>query len=266
MSDLDKTIAVAYLARGADTDWQLCFKRFIESYRQNKSGIKHTLYVIFKGFEHSSDLEEAKTLFSNVQHKPVYLNDDSLDIGAYIEWASLIKEDFICVFNTASEILAHDWLLKFTNNLLSPNIGLVGATASYESLNCLNSEFPPFPNLHLRSTAFMVDRKFFLDATKELVITSKIDAFLFESGPKSLTRKTLTSGKKILLVGSNGRGYSPQFWAASDTFRQGTQSNLLIADNQTRNFSELLWNEKKKFVIKTWGKFIDIRNGYFKLE
>src|SRR3546814_2930442 len=62
-------------------------------------------------------------------------SSDLFDIGAYIEWANIIKEDLLCPLNTATEISAHYWLLKLVLNLSPPEIGLVGATASYESLN-----------------------------------------------------------------------------------------------------------------------------------
>lgn len=212
--------------------------------------------MIFKGFANDTDLKTAKNLFSSVPHKPVFLDDNSFDIGAYIEWANMVEEDFICVFNTASELLAPDWLLKLTSNLRLPNVGLVGATASYESLTDFNSSFAAFPNIHIRSTAFMLERALFQNITKKLTIANKVDAFHFESGPKSLTQQVLATGKDILLVGRNGRGYSPKFWAKSETFRQGAQKNLLVADNQTRNFAKFPWNEKREFVMRTWGKYI----------
>ena len=104
----NQTIAVAYLARGSDKDSFSSFERFLSSYKRNFSGVQHYLYVIFKGFEQDVDLEKARVLFSSVSYTPVFLADDSFDIGAYIEWARMIEEDFICVFNTASEILTPD--------------------------------------------------------------------------------------------------------------------------------------------------------------
>lgn len=234
----------------------LSCERFLDSYRCKPAGINHSLYVIFKGFEHDVDLEKARVLFSSVPHTPVFLADDSFDIGAYIEWANMIEEDLICVFNTASEILAPDWLRKLAINLAIPNVGLVGATASYESLSELNSTFPAFPNTHIRSTAFMIDRGLFCSFTKCLKLANKIDAFHFESGSQSLTRQVLAIRKDVLLVGRNGRGYSPMFWADSGTFRQGMQKNLLVADNQTRNYLALPWNEKREFVMRTWGEYL----------
>jgi hypothetical protein len=137
---------------------------------------------------------------------------------------------------------------------------LVGATASFETLRELDSSFPKFPNAHIRSTAFMMDRRTFCGLTEGLSINTKRDAFDFESGSKSLTKKVLDQGRKILLVGRNGRGYLPQYWMHSETFRQGSQDNLLIGDNQTRNYLSLTWNEKREAVVRTWGDFIDIKN------
>lgn len=252
----NQTIAVAYLARGADKDSFASFERFLSSYKRNSSGVEHSLYVIFKGFENDVDIEKARVLFRSVPCTPVFLADDSFDIGAYIEWANMVEEDLICVFNTASEILAPDWLRKLAVNLALPNVGLVGATANYESLNEVNSAFKAFPNIHIRSTAFMIDRGLFCNLTKELRIVTKLDAHCFESGPKSLTLQVLAQGKNILLVGRNGRGYSPIFWPVSDTFRQGMQMNLLVADNVTRDYLAMTWNEKRNNVIKTWGEYL----------
>ena len=251
-----QTIAVAYLARGADSNWLLSFERFINSYTRNDAGIEHSLYVIFKGFANNTDLKNGRALFNCIPHETIFLNDDTLDIGAYIEWANMIKEDLICVFNTGSEILAPNWLRKLAVNLEISNVGLVGATASYESLNELNGTFSLFPNSHIRTSAFMINRKLFLSMTEGLEISSKIDAYHFESGRKSLTRQVLAKGMEVLLVGRNGRGYSPKFWATSDTFRQGAQNNLLVADNQTRDYLALTWTQKRECIVKTWGKYL----------
>jgi hypothetical protein len=256
LNALNQSIAVAYLARGADRNWFASFQRFLKSYRCNPSGLSHSLYVIFKGFKNAADLDRATALFNSVRHDQVFMGDENLDIGAYLEWANIAKEDLVCVLNTATEILAQDWLLKLALNLSQPNVGLVGATASYESLNEWHRAFPGFPNIHIRSTGFLIDRNLFLDITKGMKIISKEDAFHFESGPKSLTQLVFARGSEVLLVGRNGRGYPPEFWAASDTFRLLRQKNLLIADNQTRNFSELSWLGKREFVTRTWGKYI----------
>jgi hypothetical protein len=236
--------------------WYSSCERFLGSYRQCSAGVEHSLYVIFKGFPDANALDEARKLFSCAPHKPVFLGDCGFDIGAYVEWANQIDEDLICVLNTPSEILAEDWLRKLAVNLALPNVGLVGATGSYESLNELEKSAPAFPNPHIRLNAFMIDRESFRRITKGQVVADEYDAIDFESGRASLTRRILAMGRKILLVGRNGRGYSPQWWPTSDTFQQGAQSNLLVADNQTRNFTALRWSEKRELALSTWGCYL----------
>jgi hypothetical protein len=40
-------------------------------------------------------------------------------------------------------------------------VGLVGATGSYESLGPALDGFPAFPNIHIRSNAFLIQRELF---------------------------------------------------------------------------------------------------------
>lgn len=256
MFNSNKSIAVAYLARGGDEDCFISFERFIKSYQNHDAGVKHTLHIIFKGYENDDDLETAKKIFSDVSYTPHHLGDDSFDIGAYIEWANIIDDDLFCVFNTHSEILTKKWLAKLTSNLISDNIGLVGSTASYESLNSYSTEFPVFPNIHVRSNAFMIERELFCKLTADMKIVTKKDAFHFESGPKSLTRKVISAGKHVLLVGANGRGYSPKFWHHSNTFRLSRQLNLMVGDNQTREFNKKTWTQKQLIIERTWGIYL----------
>ena len=249
-------IAVAFLARGADSDWEPSCRRFLDSYTAHPAGTPHSFYVLFKGFEDMESLSRAKAMFAGTEHLEMMLDDDKLDIGAYIEWAGRVDHDQICAFNTHSEILSDDWLRKLAVNLALPDVGLVGATASYESLSSWNDAFPPFPNFHLRSNAFMVDRRTFCSYTDGMKIRDKVDAFHFESGPRSLSAYIAARGQEILIVGRNGRGYSRKFWPASDTFRLGFQRNLLVADNQTRNFLAMPWPEKRVTALRTWGRYL----------
>jgi hypothetical protein len=63
-----------------------------------------------------------------------------------------------------------------------------------------------------------------------------------------------------MLVGRNGRAYPPEWWPFSDTFRQGQQENLLVADNITRTYDSSTWPEKQFLVQQTWGRFIREEN------
>jgi hypothetical protein len=253
------SIAVGYLARGADEEYVALLNRFVESYCQYRAGIDHTLYVMFKGFSNADALAAARQVFSGIRYEPVFLDDDSFDIGAYIEWSAGIKEDIMCPLNTTSAILCDDWLLKLYDNLTLPNVGLVGAGGSFESLYEPWKTFPPFPNIHMRLSGFMLRTDVFRRIARGIKIRTKLDTLHFESGPESITRQILRSGQQILVVGRNGRGYPPPLWPASETFRLGSQSNLLIADKQTYAFLNFPPHIKQMFAMNTWGPYIKVK-------
>ena len=252
-----KTIALAYLARGADEGHANKFRTFVRSYEAFRPGIEHRLFVIFKGFANSRHLTEGLEVFSSLEFTPIQTDDRSFDIGAYLESAKQIEAERICFLNTNSEIASHYWLAKLSNNLDTQNVGLVGATGSFESLSMIDQRIPPFPNVHIRSNAFMIERKLLVEVLSACPIRTKVDAFYVESGPDSITRRVFKAGRTALIVGRNGRGYRPESWAQSFTFRQGDQSNLLVKDNVTRTFDEAPWNEKRELSAKSWGRYIN---------
>jgi hypothetical protein len=51
-----------------------------------------------------------------------------------------------------------------------------------------------------------------------------------------MTKQLLAAGLKVLVVGRDGRGYEVGEWAQSGTLWQGEQTNLLVSDNQTRDY------------------------------
>jgi hypothetical protein len=252
----NNTTALCYLARGADEDWRNALTRFISSHQKYSPGLDHTLYIIFKGFQNNTDLSWALALFRDIEHVACHVDDDEFDIGAYRETGAKIAEQTVCFLNTTCEIICENWLAKLAVNLAQPGVGLVGATGSFESLHSYNSVFPKFPNPHLRTNAFMINRERFCSIAQDFDFEEKLNAFLFESGPRSLTRRLLDRGLKVLVVGRNGRGYPPLWWPHSGTFRQGAQPNVLVADNQTRKFDALIWREKREFSLRAWGIYL----------
>ena len=250
-------LAVVYLARGADADWFASFHRFLASYQKFPAGREHNFYVLYKGFRSEADLDRARELFLTVNARGMNLSDDGLDIGAYLIAANELTENQICFVNTHSEILAPAWLEKLALHLDRPEVGLVSATGSFESLSNVASHFPRFPNVHLRSNAFLVDRELFSSLVGGTVIHKKLEAWFAESSSFSLTRQVLAQGLNVLVVGRNGRGYPPRWWPSSDTYRQGRQANLLVGDNVTRAYMSATWHAKRALVERTWGRYLD---------
>ena len=116
-------------------------------------------------------------------------------------------------------------------------------------------EYPPFPNPHIRSNGFFIAKRM-LDAYPARPIVQKLDACYFESGAKSLTRFILNSGKRAVIAGKNGEVYDVQNWPKSNTFRLGTQENLIVADNQTNCFLAMPDGEKYTHQRMTWGDYL----------
>jgi hypothetical protein len=89
----------------------------------------------------------------------------------------------------------------------------------------------------------------------DIVIEGRRDAFLFESGPLSMTNRVLAKDLRVLTVGRNGRAYDIDWWPWSEGFRQGLQTNLLIGDNQTRHFDILQRPERELLARQSWGDY-----------
>jgi hypothetical protein len=212
---------------------------------------------MLKGFADPIALAEIESSFRKEGFTIRHLSDDGFDLMAYTRWARELDADYICCFNSHSEILADDWLAKFMFNLTRNGIGMASATASFESLHQIWSVFPDFPNAHLRSNAFCLERVLFVDCTANLKIGEKLDAFLFESGPRSLTRQIINAGRRVAIIGRNGRAYGPRWWPFSGIFRQRTQSNLMVADNVTRTYDRADIIEKIRLATMTWGPYLN---------
>ena len=256
-----RKIGLCYLARGADADWSHSIERFVAAYQRFTPAADHRLYVIYKGFARRLELDRARSLFARLDSKEVHVDDTRFDIGAYVDALPDVAEDLLCFLNAFSEPACEAWLAKMAVNFGQPGVGLVGATGSFERMPA-NSRgiVAKFPNIHLRSNAFMIERETFLSITRDFDFGEKTDAFLFESGPQSMTRRIRARGREVLVIGRNGRGYRPSWWPHSRTFRCGTQSNLIVVDNQTRNFDAMHWDEKRYCAQATWGPYLQETN------
>jgi hypothetical protein len=284
-------IAVAYLARPAHGIEM--FKSFLDAYSTFDAGVEHELIVIFKGFaEDGQELAEYRKLLGNLPHRPFLFPDVQFDLGAYRATARAFPFEFFCFLNSYSRPVDHGWLEKLHRHALHKDVGVVGATASYESLldgwvndearsnrgligtvrsliRCLPRRFTlrsrlerqwmsrfgafkPFPNPTIRTNGFFIRRRDFLrlDFGK---IDDKWDAFEFESGRRGMTNQILRMGLKALVAGRDGKSYEIDEWSESQTFRSGDQSNLLIADNHTRDFDKFDSEGRQYLTLLAWG-------------
>ena len=241
--------------------------RFLNSYRAHAAGLPHRLYILFNGTALSSDLATFRARAAAIDHIALELPAGQ-DIDAYFFAAAQVKEERILFLNTYSRFTSDNWLANFHRVYKSTDkIGLVGATASHQSLYStvfqqpkgwegskgFNHNFrkyklfvkaffywrlliPPFPNPHIRTNAFFIARDLFL-SLKHKKLSRKFDAYLFESGRQSLTRQVLAKGYEARVVDANGQGYALFGARASRTFWTGEQEGALVTDNQTELYA-----------------------------
>lgn len=323
-----KAIGVVYLCRANEE--KESFSNFVNSYKKFPANCNHELIIIFKGFQDclASYLSEVQAIFSGLDYRAIYLPDEGFDIGAYLETAKIMDHQYLLFFNTYTVIVANGWLGYLYSTINHDNVGIVGTTASYESIfssNFLMHRFSnfyytgdfkddphvlsyyqslvtvidpknepfkrlrrsiklrirrffkkifgkndsnidinrhiaylkkvygEFPNPHIRSNGFMISRELLLSLFGDYKVRTKEDACNFESGPRGLSRKIWELGMKTLLVGRNGVAYDVKDWPKSNTFRLGTQENLLTSDNQTRNYDNFSKKEKLVHSWISWG-------------
>ena len=341
ISPSNSEVAVLYLARkaeGVDS-----FLPFIGSYLSNSAGMEHDVVVILKGYDQGENLEGVKAVFSNIDAEFMPLPDEGYDLDSYRQAAEAIHHEYICCCNTFSTIRAEDWLKKLYTHVSAPEVGLVGATGSYESnrdsliyfqkiiwqrlysryypkrerafrkycdvvldhmcpqppddyeekergrdlieslratmddlyyrIFLENREFkewwnkisnsvpdfrdlcafPPFPNPHVRTNAFMMNRSDYVSLAGE-ASGGKLDTSRIESGPRSLTRQIVGRGLRAQIVGQNGTAYDIPEWTRSETFRLGRQDNLLMVDNRTRDFDQASAGWRVTISWLSWGQ------------
>lgn len=217
-------------------------ERFLVSYREHSAGTAHRLVLALAG--PGGDRAPWRRAFADVRHEELEVGE-GMDLDHYREAAERVVADRYCFVNTVSVVLADGWLGHLERALSAPGVGMVGATGSYESPNAvrpgplrrLRPGHESFPNPHLRTNGFALERRLLLSLDWPTGLT-KLEAVALEGGSRSLTRQVRERGLEALVVGRDGIGYPPERWRQSATFRSGGQANLLLADNRTRHYQE----------------------------
>lgn len=98
-------------------------------------------------------------------------------------------------------------------------------------------EYGRYPNPHIRTNAFMIERDRFLSLNSSR-FTTKHDSYKFESGRDSMTKQIMKRGLIPLIVDRFGKTYTISDWKSSLTFWTNEQSNLMVADNRTMDYAK----------------------------
>jgi len=98
-------------------------------------------------------------------------------------------------------------------------------------------EYGRYPNPHIRTNAFMMERDRFLSLNFSRLET-KSNVYKFESGRRSMTKQILALKLVPVVVDRNGSVYAVSEWKSSSTFWTNEQVNLIIADNRTSDYAQ----------------------------
>ena len=257
-------------------------RSFLRSYRAHAPGIAHELVIVLNGAPAGSakasshaggslTRQQLAGELTGVEHRLIVLDRPVLDLPAYGLAARELSNPRLCFLNSYSVLLADGWLAIFAQALDDPNIGLAGASASWESQSRwirgrarhwpyqllrargARRDYPRFPNPHIRSTAFMIDRANLLAMDLDRA-RDKRDTYLLESGRRSITRQMLERGLRAVVIGRDGRVYGVKDWAASRTYRSGEQENLLVADRRTEDWAAASPRLRRRLSRDAWGE------------
>jgi hypothetical protein len=95
--------------------------------------------------------------------------------------------------------------------------------------------YPGFPAPHVRTNAFVIGRELLL-SLKARRLDRKRTTYRFEAGFGSMTAQVRARGLATVVVARDRIARGPDAWPDADVFWQGTQRDLLVADNQTRAY------------------------------
>lgn len=223
---------------------------FLDSISSHAPGANFDLLYLLKEFpEDGSDpaFEKLRDRLNFPLHV-VRSADRRFDLNVYLEIAAAHDYDRFLFLNSYSRVLAPNWLSSYLSAFDSrANAGIVAATGSYETMPGL-----AFPNVHVRTNGFMIDRSLLL-RIKPGPLETKRDTNRLEAGADNLTQQIVGQGRVPLVVDRFARAWQVDDWPISRTFRSGRQEGLLIADNRTHNYEVGSAGKRRKLAHLAWG-------------
>ena len=118
------------------------------------------------------------------------------------------------------------------------------------------SQFPPFPNPHIRSNGFLISRKRFLDLAIADIKT-KYDACIFESGINSMTAQIRRQGLKAVVVGRSGEGFSIRpIGLRARLLGWGPKAICSLPTIRAVNLTSWLRESRATHARMTWGDYL----------
>jgi hypothetical protein len=112
-------------------------------------------------------------------------------------------------------------------------------------------EFGRFPNPHIRTNGFMIERDRFL-SLRAPAFRTKFDLYKFESGRQSMTKQIIAQGLRPIVVDRNSSVYDIPEWESSSTYWVDQQANLIAEDNRTRQYESGSQERRRRLHDYAW--------------
>ncbi len=236
-------------------------RAFLDAYRQHDALATHELHLLYNGFESDSQRQEFDAVAASTPHVKFETNDSVLDLEAYRQLFNATAAEYYLFLGSYTRPLVDGWLDLLLRHQCRPDIGMVAPSGSYESMSSGSplvtrlfrlTQFRAFPNPHLRTGAFMIQRDV-VDRMRWPVVHTKLDAWKLENGRRSFSAQVTSLGLKTVVAGADGVAYEWPDWQRSETFRSGEQENLVIADNRTDDWRSATAEERSELSRLAWG-------------
>ena len=219
-----KSLALVYVVLASrNTDLS---HRFFTAYRKFHTSVAHDLVIAAVGFEsEAATLTVKQGLWGNIVPQPrvLLVPDPGFELGVFREVCRKLSSQYVCLLNDRSRPLSEGWLKRLYSVASRPGVGIAGASGAHQI------------DPHVRDNAFCMERSLYLELTEGAVASDA--AALQASTTRSITRGIRKRGLEARIV---GRTKDHDILRARDgnTFWWGQQQELLIADDQTDDYTQ----------------------------
>jgi hypothetical protein len=205
-----RVVATAKEQSSPASGYDMGTERFLRTYDQFKPEEDHQLVII--------DCGGAATF--NYTFRSLEYYGNGWDCGAYQFAADAIDCDLLVCCNAWTYFWRFDWLRLLQKAYVEHGPGIYGVSASFER------------GPHLRTPCFAIATELLREYP--IHVKDRYSCNSFEASEHSITRFVQRLGKPAMLVTADGSNWvQPNWRAASNIFRRGDQSNVLVWDRHT---------------------------------
>lgn len=139
------------------------FEAFLASHAAFEAGAPHDLVLLWKGFAEAPEQRSAlrERVGGEIRVTDLDVSDEGFDLTAYAAAAARLPHDRICFLNSRSVVSAEGWLAHLDAALDARDVGVAGATGSWQGSVSLTARLCGARNDYARA---FPDRRRLLEA------------------------------------------------------------------------------------------------------